>query len=85
MLLGPEFSIAQNPGAKACCCDMASCKGIGYMASLFAIPPDPTVLDKYLRNSGVMFANKKKEKDRKNPRNFKLAYWHFDAKHQYYN
>ena len=30
MLLGPEFSIAQNPGAKACCCDMASCKGIGY-------------------------------------------------------
>jgi hypothetical protein len=62
MLLGPEFSVAQNPGAKACCCDIASCKGIGYTASLFAIPSDPTVLDKYLQNSGVMFADKKKKR-----------------------
>jgi hypothetical protein len=62
MLLGPEFSIAQNPGAKSCCCDMACCKGIGYTASLFAIPSDPTVLDKYLRNSGVMFADEKRKR-----------------------
>jgi hypothetical protein len=27
----------------------------------------------------------KKEKIRKNPRNFKLAYWHFDAKHRCYD
>jgi hypothetical protein len=72
MLLGPEFSIAQNPRAKACCCDMASCKGIGYTASLFTIPSDTTVLDKYLQNSGVMLANKK-GKDSKESKKFQAC------------
>jgi hypothetical protein len=40
----------------------AGCKGIGYTALLFAIPSDPTVLDKYRRNSGVMFADEKRKR-----------------------
>jgi hypothetical protein len=51
---------------------MASCKGIGYTASLFAIASDPTVLDKYLRNSGVMFADKKR-KDSKESKKFQAC------------
>lgn len=85
LLLGYEFSVANNPVKRVCSCDMASCKGIGYTSSLFTLPSEPATLETYLRNSGVMFTDEKKAKIRKNPRNFNLAYWHFDPGHRYYD
>ena len=86
LLLGHEFSAANNSVKMVCCCDMASCKGIGYTSSLFKlVPADPTTLEKYVCKTGVMFTDDKKAKIRKNPQKYRLAYWHFEDMHRYYD
>jgi hypothetical protein len=85
LLLGPEFYLAKNPRATACSCDMALCKGIGYMNSMSTFPTDSSTLDKYLRNTGVMLTSEKKQKSRENPTRHKLVYWHFDVAHRYFD
>ena len=81
LLLGPEYLIENCGVQHGCDCDNGVCLGMGYTRSMFAFPTDCEIRAEWYTALGNSITKAKKDKIDKNPRNFKLAYWHFDPSH----
>ena len=81
-LYGPQFQrqFAQHP--TSCACSNALCESIGYSHhGMFCFPTDPKHAAQAARVLGVPPATR--GKIAANPCHFKIAPWHFDARHRY--
>ena len=81
-LYGPQFlpkREGNNP--PSCCCASPLCEKLGYSHSgMFRFPTDPIKCAEAARVLGIQSEDRKRVLE--NPRNFKIAPWHYSSRHR---